>query len=279
MSAYKEFSHALAQDRNAALKEAVIGKPEMELFKKMPYEKYENFVREVGDLMSSYNKTKSPEVFAEALIQKNNAKQFQSLIRQIGTDNPMVNEIKSAWIYKIMDSATNPTSGILNARKMIEEMGSYGKSTVDSILSKSEQRQLEFVARRFEKISKAGITPEESTSALKDLLGVVGHPIVSLGNLIFKFFKGDAKAIDYLSDKGWFQAIKTLPIEKQAQALDARRNFLSAVSGAKRVEMNGKSFYVIPPVRKDLTAGGVRSLVRQGVDQSVDPFDKQKEAK
>jgi hypothetical protein len=272
---YAQMSAALAQERNEAFERLLKGTKDQKLLDALPYKRYSEFQTMIGKLVSEYENVGSPEIFADALIRKNNSEQFINLVKVLGKDHPqMVGQIKSAWLTKVMNQATLTKSGVIDPNAFLGELNSYGPDLVEAAVGKETLNKLNLVSRAWNKIEKKGILQPDDEALIKKSLGTAfeqftyGNALPRFfGQMVFNRLKSNAKAIDYIADKGWYDAVNELPLDKQQAALVGIDSFVAAIGGAKKVTMpNGAVRYVVPPPTKTKVATGV---ARAGLVQSV----------
>jgi hypothetical protein len=272
---YEDFAAALAKDRNEAFERLLSGTKDQKLLDALPYKAYSDFQTQIGKLVSEYEDAKSPELFANALIQKDNSKQFLNLVGVLGKDHPqMVGQIKATWLTKVMNDARLSKGGVIDPNAFVKELDSYGDELVNAAVGKETRAKLDLVSRAWSKINKKGIVSPEEELLIKKSLSTAMNEF-SYGGVIPRFFgqmvfnrlSSNAKAIDYIANEGWYAAVNALPLDKQEAALLGREAFIATIGGAKKVTMpNGIVRYVIPPPTKTKVATGV---ARAGLVQSV----------
>ncbi len=272
--AMRKIEHSGIQDRHSALGKVLTGQG-----KKIIDDAYSNFsnsIDSIMDITGSIGRKDSPEMFAQAVIKKGNAKRVKDLKFITGEDSEAFRQVKAAWMTSITEKSSQ--SGVLFGKQFMKEIKSYGGDVVKEMFTPAEFGKIKTLAKRSERIFKTDLLSEADKAAIQDMAFVflpqtfLPTRVRAATNLL-----GGKKAGDYLLDEGFMQMMRKTGSNTERLQIMELQQALTKASVAKGALPNRPVTKVIQDnVSNVLKGEGVPTEISTSIANQVSGFGTRK---
>lgn len=258
-SQWKQLQHASADDRNMAAGLVLRGSPEEGAFTRA----YQEFtdrtdaLRQFEKVITKAEKNGGIGAIADAVINKEKPEKIARFKALFGDGEnfdsitgPVWSKVKGEWLNGLIQKNTSASSGIFDGAGMLAELKSYGKETLNQVLSGEEQAALKRLSLKASSIKTSDLAKPEEFA--RDLLGLpfFNRMMASTkASILWKLTKRDARAAEYLLDEGFMDAARASTPDYRAVMLDTMQQYRNFYNAAlRRKTATGREMLVDIPV-------------------------------
>lgn len=270
----KRVGYASAADRNQMAMQVLGGDPEGAEYKafEAAYKNHSEKIDYLRDMETMLSKQENAPVISEAIIRPKKAEDIRKFKQMYGagtsdlagTDQSPWGNVRSYWINKLFEDHVDPSTGILNTRKLLETLNKYGDDVLSEVFRPAEKGKLGELGQIRQLALKANkiqvndlMTPEQYAGFIKDL---VQSPVFrglmpkARALIAWTLSKPRPMAADYLVEEGWRDVAKMPELERPAWE-QMVSNYRSMYELARRRKVNGREIFMDAP--RAVTPGAV----------------------
>jgi len=276
---FRKVGEAASSDRDIMAATALQGRPEQEMFTRA-YTEYTTRIDPLRGLEKIIDQKESNEMLTKAIILPNNSERIRKFKQIVGDDKewnsitgPVWKSVKGQWIQNLIESSSSPSTGIIDGNALLTGMQKLGKETLDEVLSKEEQGGIRKIALMMNKIKTSDlIRPEERTAELGKLPFFSQLLPTTKANILWRLFKSDAKAADYMLEEGFMKQYRDAAPLLRREILETMTEFERLRAGARLVSKKNKFWYIDKPnaVMSTIRNTGAQTLQDKTVPRRLD---------
>lgn len=244
------------------------------------------------DFETMVAKQDNAPIVAEAIIKPKKAEDVRKFKELFGSD-PLSSDgkspsawanVKSYFVNKLINDNVDPSTGILNSKKLLNTMKNYGDDVLGEVFQKGEIGKMREIAVKANKIHVSDLMkPEQYQGFMQNVIAapmILSMPARVAARVIWDLSKRVPQAADRLLDDGFLRFARELPAEKRSWLADVASEYQSFYDAARRRKMsNGKTILYDPPTSpavKDWAQATAGSAVRNAAIQSMKEGMKQR---
>lgn len=198
---YRRLYNAGVQDRAVNLQRVLggTGLPEEKLMRKA-YRQYTENVDEYSKVIAAFKNQRSAENFVKSV--GTSSEYLRTVKTFLGEGSEMWGKFRGEYLNKMVQDATDQTTGIFKGSAFLEALGKMPQDTRNQMFSGQELKQLQRMARVAETIPYSDLLSKAQKDAITTLAGLpgLGGFLTTFVRSAFSIFGRNRSAMEYLAE-------------------------------------------------------------------------------
>lgn len=285
IDAFRSLRNAANTDRYAFYDKVLEGSglPEEQIWKQS-YKDYSSKVDEIADFTSMFKNRTERERLVQTLSSQS-AKDKLEMVDKIkgvlGESSDAFRSLRGEIIHNFFSENATKNNGVLDTKSAMTWLNSSKNGLISKIMNQEEADSLRTFVMQASHFATDGVLPASQKNTFEKGLTHMTHLVTDPGRLamdVFSMFGGNKKAIDYMVDHAFLDAVqKDIGKEQVTNMLKSRQYIMGIRDAAKIVDVpttleSGRKMFV----KKYLVPGGAVALNKMAPNmaqtpQSVEP--------